>query len=238
MNVLLAVAFGVAVLIFVVMLVVRDRARSKRLEQQARLLGLSFEDVSNPLEGVHPGRIPLLLENASAGGFNVLTGTVRGLQVRVFDLRNEAVELPFWTTVAGFHLDTAALPTFELGVKGLGERISKVLKKPQVVVNHQGFGPQYSIRCVTDQKQTYDFLTPTRLQQLRLHLGNFHLACCPEWVFIYRPGFKVEPSDLPRFMERASEIASSLLYETPASDPKGETGRDGTRHSHVAGAGR
>jgi len=235
MNVLLALGCLLAVLLFVTGMLLRDVVRSRSLQRRARSLGLSFEPISEPVTGPQLKATSCLQDGCSTVAFNVLAGRVGGFQVRVFDLRDESAEAPVLTTVAAFRSQTANLPSFEIGLKGLFGRIAEALKARPATVGKENLSNQFFIRGAADAKQINDFLTPPRLERLRLSVNRYRLTCNPEWAFVYRPGIKIKAKELSHFLEETTKIAEALL--TCASDlQKTASGAAGNRLSISRGA--
>ena len=104
----------------------------------------------------------------------------------------KASKLPVLTTVAAFRSQTANLPSFELSLKGLLGRIAEALKTRRAAAGKENLSNQFFIRGAADEQRIHDFLTPPRLERLRLYVNRYRLTCNPEWVFIYRPGIKIK----------------------------------------------
>lgn len=211
MNVLLALGCLFAVLLGVAGILLRDVVRSRSLQRQGRSLGLSFEQVSEPVTGPQLKATSCLQDGCSTVAFNVLAGHVGGFQVRVFDLRDESFESPVLTTVAAFRSQTAKLPSFEVGLKGFFGRIAEALKAPRAAAGAESLSNQFLLRCAEDEQRIREFLTPPRLERLRLYVNRYRLTCDPEWVFIYRPGKKTKARNLSNFLEETTKIAEALL---------------------------
>ena len=209
MNVLLALGCLLAVLLCVAGVLLRDVVRSQGLEQRGRPLGFSFAAVSEAVEGPQLNARACVQKGCSSVAFNVLTGHTDGLQVRIFDLRDERLESPVLTTVAAFRSPTAGR-LFELGLKGLCRQIAEELQArasgPQENLSHRLF-----IRGAADNQRIHDFLTQPRPEGLRLSMNRYRLSCAPEWVFIYRPGMKIKAKDFSRFLEETTGIAQALV---------------------------
>jgi hypothetical protein len=236
MNVLLALGCLLAVLLCLAGILLRDVVRSRSLQRRGRSLGLSFEPTSEPVTGPLLKATSCFQDGCSTVAFNVLAGRIGGFQVRVFDLRDESIEAPVLTTVAAFRSQTANLPSFEIGLQGLFGRIAEALKARRATAGKENLSNQFSIRGAADEKQIHDFLTPPRLERLRLYVNRYRLTCNPEWVFVYRPGIKIKAKDLSHFLEETTKIAEALL--TCASDlQKTASGAAGGRLSISRGAG-
>jgi hypothetical protein len=198
-------------------------------------LGLSLEAISEPLTGPRLNVTPCLQDESSTVAFNVLAGRVGGFQVRVFDLRDENLEAPVLTTVAAFRSQTD-LPSFEMSLKGLCGRIAEALKARPTGGEDKNPSKQLFIRKASDEQRICDFLTPPRLERLRLHVNRYRLTCNPEWVFIYRPGARIKARHLSQFLEETTKIAEALM--TCASDlEKSAFGAAGGELSISRGAG-
>jgi hypothetical protein len=217
MNVLLALGCLLAVLLCVAGILLRDVVRSRRLQQRGRSLGLSFEPISEPVTGPQLKATSCLQDGCSTVAFNVLAGRVGGFQVRVFDLRDESFESPVLTTVAAFRSEAAELPPFEVGLKGFFGRIADALKAQSAAGGKEDLSKQFLIRSAADEKRIYEFLTPPRLERLRLYVNRYRLTCDPEWIFIYRPGKKTKAGELSHFLEETTRIAEALLACAPES---------------------
>jgi hypothetical protein len=211
MNVLLALGCLLAVLLFVTGMLLHDVVRSRSLQRRARSLGLSFEPISKPVTGPQLKATSCLQDGCSTVAFNVLAGRAGGFEVRVFDLRDDSFESPVSTTFAAFRSQTANLPSFEIGLKGLFGRIAETLKAQRAATGKENLSSQFFIRCAADEKRIQDFLTPPQLEQLRLYVNRYRLTCDPEWVFIYRSGIKIKAKDLAHFLEETTRIAEALL---------------------------
>jgi hypothetical protein len=237
MNVLLSLGCLLAVLFGVACILLHDVVRSRSLQRRGRSLGLSFEPISEPVTGPQLKATSCVQDGCSTAAFNVLTGRAGEFQVRVFDLRDESFESPAFTTVAAFRSQNADLPSFEIGLKGLLGRIAEALKARRAAAGKENLiNQQFFIRCVGDEKRIRDFLTPPRLERLRLYVNRYRLTCNPEWVFIYRPGKKIKAKDVTQFLEETTRIAEALL--TCASDlQKTASGAAGNRLSASRGAG-
>ncbi len=235
MNVLLALGCLFAVLLGVACMLLRDVVRSRSLQRRGRAFGLTFEPISEPVTGPQMKATSCLQDGCSTVAFNVLAGHVGGFEVRVFDLRDESLEAPVLTTVAAFRSQNANLPSFELSLKGLFGRIAEALKTWRAAAG-KNLSNQFFIRGAADEQRIHDFLSPPRLERLRLYVNRYRLTCNPEWVFIYRPGTKIKAKDFAHFLEETAKIAEALL--TCASDMQ-ETaaGAAGGRLSVSRGAG-
>jgi hypothetical protein len=236
MNVLLALGCLLAVLLGVACMLLGDVVRSKSLQRRGRSFGLSFEPISEPVTGPQLKATSCLQDGCSTVAFNVLAGRVGGFEVRVFDLRDESLETPVLTTVAAFRSQNANLPSFELSLKGLFGRIAEALKTRRAAAGKEKLSNQFFIRGAADEQRIHDFLTPPRLERLRLYVNRYRLSCNPEWVFIYRPGTKIKAKDFSRFLEETTKIAEALL--TCASDvQEAAAGATGGRLSVSRSAG-
>ena len=236
MNVVLALGCLLAVLLCLACILLRDVVRSRSLQRRGRALGLSFETVSEPVNGPQMKATSCLQDGFSTVAFNVLTGQVGEFQVRIFDLRDESFETPVLTTVAAFRSQTANLPSFELSLKGLCGRIAEAIGARRTAAGKEDLSNQFFIRCAADEKRIQDFLTPPRLERLRLYVNRYRLTCNPEWIFIYRPGIKIKAKRFSHFLEETTRIAEALL--TCASDvQKTASGAAGRALSISRGAG-
>jgi hypothetical protein len=211
MNVLLALGCLLAVLLCVAGILLRDVVRSRSLLGRGRSLGLSFVATSEAVTGAQPQTTACPQDGFSPVAFNVLASRAGEFQVRIFDLRDENFETPVLTTVAAFHAQTADLPSFEIGRKGLFGRIAEALKARRAAASKEDIFHQFFIRGATDEKRIHAFLTQPRLERLRLYGGRYHLACNSEWVFVYRPGVKIKAKDVSHFLEETTKIAEALL---------------------------
>ena len=222
-------------LLGVACMLLRDVVRSRSLQRRGRAFGLTFEPISEPVTGPQMKATSCLQDGCSTAAFNVLAGHVGGFEVRVFDLRDESLEAPVLTTVAAFRSQNANLPSFELSLKGLFGRIAEALKTWRAAAG-KNLSNQFFIRGAADEQRIHDFLSPPRLERLRLYVNRYRLTCNPEWVFIYRPGTKIKAKDFAHFLEETAKIAEALL--TCASDMQ-ETaaGAAGGRLSVSRGAG-
>jgi hypothetical protein len=216
MNVLLALGCLLAALLCVAGILLRDVVRSRSLQRRGRSLGLSFEPVCELVPGPQLKATSCLQDGFSTIAFNVLTGRAGDFQVRVFDLRDESFETPALTTVAAFRSQTADLPSFELSLKGLLGRVTEELRTRQAADGKEKLSNQFFIRGTADEERIHKFLTPPRLEKLRLCVNHYRLTCNPEWVFIYRPGIKIKAREVSSFLEETTRIAEALL--TCASD--------------------
>jgi hypothetical protein len=211
MNVVLALGCLLAVLLCLACILLRDVVRSRSLQRCGRALGLSFETVSEPVTGPQMKATSCLQDGFSTVAFNVLTGQVGEFQVRIFDLRDESFETPVLTTIAAFRSQTANLPSFELSLKGLCGRIAEAIGARQAAAGKEDLSNQFFIRCAADEKRIQDFLTPPRLERLRLYVNRYRLTCNQEWVFIYRPGVRIKAKRFSHFLEDTTRIAEALL---------------------------
>jgi hypothetical protein len=235
MNVLLALGCLFAVLLGVACMLLRDVVRSRSLQRRGRSFGLTFEPISEPVTGPQLKATSCLQDGCSTVAFNVLAGRVGGFEVRVFDLRDESLEAPVLTTVAAFRSQNANLPSFELSLKGLFGRIAEALKTRRAAAG-ENLPNQFFIRGAADEQRIHNFLSPPRLERLRLYVNRYRLTCNPEWVFIYRPGTKIKAKDFSHFLEETKKIAEALL--TCASDvQEASSGATGGRLSVSRGAG-
>jgi hypothetical protein len=236
MNVVLALGCLIAVLLCLACIFLRDVVRSRSLQQRGRSLGLSFETVSESVTGPQMKATSCLHDGFSTVAFNVLTGRVGEFQVRVFDLRDESFETPVLTTIAAFRPQIANLPSFELSLRGLCGRIAEAIGARGMGAGKEELSNQFLIRCAADEKRIQDFLTPPRLERLRLYVDRYRLSCNPEWIFIYRPGIRIKAKRFSRFLEETTRIAEALL--TCASDvQKTASGAAGGTLSISHGAG-
>jgi len=235
MNVLLALGCLFAVLLGVACMLLRDVVRSRSLQRRGRSFGLTFEPISEPVTGPQLKATSCLQDGCSTVAFNVLAGRVGGFEVRVFDLRDESLEAPVLTTVAAFRSQNANLPSFELSLKGLFGRIAEALKTRRAAAS-ENLSNQFFIRGAADEQRIHNFLSPPRLERLRLYVNRYRLTCNPEWVFIYRPGTKIKAKDFSHFLEETKKIAEALL--TCASDvQEAASGATGGRLSVSRSAG-
>jgi hypothetical protein len=216
MNVVLALGCLLAVLLCLACVLLRDVVRSRSLQQQGRSLGLSFETVLEPVTGPQMKATSCLQNGFSTVAFNVLTGHVGEFQVRIFDFRDNSFETPVLTTVAAFRSQTATLPSFELSLMGLCGRIAEAIAARRTAAGKEDLSNQFFIRRAADEKRIQDFLTPPRLERLRLCVNRYRLTCNPEWIFIYRPGMRIKARHFSYFLEETTRIAEALL--TCASD--------------------
>jgi hypothetical protein len=236
MNVFLALGCLLAVLVGVACILLRDMVRSRNFERRGRSLGLSFEAISEPVAGPRLTAASCLQDGCSNVVFNVLSGRVGGFQVRVFDLRDESFATPVLTTVAAFRSETVNLPSFELSLKGFFGRIAEALKAWRTAAGQQNLANQFFIRDAADEQRIQDFLTPPRLERLRLDVNRYRLTCNSEWVFVYRPGTKIKPKNLSHFLQETTKIAEALLMCASDSE-KAASGAAGGRLSMSRSAG-
>jgi hypothetical protein len=213
MNILLALACLFAMSLFVIGIVLRDWLRSKQLERQARLLGFSFQEMSRPLAGAHLQAAPFLVDGPGTIAFNVLTGSSGDLEVCVFDLYDHGTEAPLSSTVAAFHSREGGLPSFEVSRRWPLGRACESAKGPRLVFERESLGRRFSVRCVSDARQVNGFLMRMGLERLDSAIEQYRVACCPEWVFVFRPGKKVKPAEIARFITETSTVAKALLAE-------------------------
>lgn len=191
------------------------RRRLRGLETQARRLGFSFERTAQPFAGtdIH-GLSPL--EDASTAVINVMKGAVGQCSALVFELArvNPACAGVAATTVAGFRCPCGHLPVFQMGKETLAHRFSDAL---QGKVDYDlGQGQQFFVHCA-DARGTQDFLTPAKMERLRLCAQHFRIESSPDWILVYRPGVRVRPEALPDFIQAAALVASTLLDRSPTA---------------------
>ncbi len=63
----------------------------------------------------------------------------------------------------------------------------------------------------SDQGEVRAFFTPAKVAFLRDHAAHYRVESSPDWLFIYRPGVKVETAHLQEFVDVTSAIASAML---------------------------
>ena len=151
MNVVLALGCLLAVLLGVAGIFLRDVVRSRSLQRRGSALGFSFEPVSDQATGPQLTTNSCLQDGCFTVAFNVLTGEADGCQVRIFDLRDESLETPVLTTVAAFR-SQAALPAFELGLRGLLGRVAEALKA-RPAGGKEKLAKQFLIGSAVDDKR-------------------------------------------------------------------------------------
>jgi hypothetical protein len=235
MNVLLALGCLLAVLLCVAGILLRDVVHSRGLQRRGRALGFSFEAVGEAVKVPQLNATSCVQEACSSVVFNVLAGHAGGLQVRVFDLRDESLESPVLTTVAAFRSPTGEC-LFELGLKELCRQIAEALKARPARPGQGNLSHRFFTRGAADDQRIHDFLAAPRLERLRLSMNRYRLSCNPEWIFIYRPGVKIKAKGFSRFLEETTKIAQALM--TCASDvQKSASGAASSMLSVSRGAG-
>lgn len=192
--------------------------RAKRLECMARELNFTFSARANPFENTDVRGVEILENGCLTVVDNLLERTMGHCQFLICDINDlplEGATTTLVTTVAAFRMPEMHLPVFQIGEKSTIARLFEQIehafgKKLDEFNDDHEFAQNYFVHC-SAKGEVRDFLTPAKLTYLREHASHFHVECSPDWLFIYRPGVKVETEDLKEFSEITGAMASVLL---------------------------
>jgi hypothetical protein len=211
MNILLALVCLLAIIALVVGIVLRDWLRSRALAQQARVLGFFFAGTAKPFLGAELNAAPFLDDGPRTRVFNVISGSFDSREFLLFDLYGHGTETPLASSVAAFCWRGAPLPAFEVApVMPLGCACAGI-KGPRLVLSGTGLWRRVSIRNLGDAGQLDLARLRSALEPLEAILPRYRVACCPEWIFVCRPGKKIRPSAVNVFLQESSRIAAAVL---------------------------
>lgn len=209
------VVIAVAVLLLGFLLPVR---RAKRLEKLAPDLNFTFSALATPFEDTDVLGLAILENGSSTVVNNLLERASGDCRFLICDIENfplADVNRTLATTVAAFKVGQVHLPVFQVGEKNTFERVVEQIehtfgKKLDEFDDDHEFTRNFFVHCAA-KSEVRDFLTPAKLTYLRKHAAHFHVDGSPDWLFIYRPGVRVEAEHLKEFSEITSAMASVLF---------------------------
>jgi hypothetical protein len=201
-----------AVLMFGFLLPLR---RSRKLERKAREMGVAFVELAKPFEGTNVQGLSVLEDGSATFVDNLLERNIGDCRCLIFDVPLVDDSANLVTTMAAFRLPYLHLPIFQVGGKNaierMVERAEQAMGKKVIEFGaDREFAKHFSIRC-SDQGEVRAFLTPAKVAFLRDHAAHYRVESSPDWLFIYRPGVKVETTHLQEFADVTSAIASAML---------------------------
>jgi hypothetical protein len=192
--------------------------RSKRLEYIARELNFTFSARAKPFENTDIRGLAILEDGSATVVDNLLERTLGHCRFLICDINALPLEgetATLVTTVAAFQMPEMHLPVFQIEEKNTIERVVEQIehafgKKLDEFDDDHEFARNFFVHCPA-KGEVRTFLTPAKLTYLRAHTAHFHVECSPDWLFIYRPGAKVETEHLKEFSGITSAMASVLL---------------------------
>ncbi len=216
MGVLVFIAsFALALLAILIYGLLLPLRRSQRLEHKARAMGLTFIERARPFEGTDVRGFSMLEDGPATCVDNLLERAVDDCRFLIFDVPLVDDSANLVTTIAAFRIPSLHLPVFQVRGKNAIERIVERAgqaagkKLIEFSPDHE-FAKHFFVRC-SDPGEVRSFLTPAKIAFLRDHVAHFRVESSRDWLFIYRPGVRVEAENLQHFAEVAHGIAEALL---------------------------
>lgn len=203
------------------------RKRTEALTRTALAIGFNFEGKTWRDPAQAGQLITSLFGKGSARNFrNIMTGSSRGLRVALFDYsyvtgsgRSAQTRAQ---TVASFSKTSVMLTKFEMEPKGMIGKIGDALFHKNINFDgHPEFSGRYQVRS-QEQEKTRELFTSTLLS---MPGGldpkkSWSVESSGEALVVYRANKRVQPDELPSFLEETIALADSF---TRLSDPKKAT---------------
>ena len=224
MGTLLAVAcLAVVALAAAVLGVLLPQRRSRQLERKARDLGLTFARSATPFTGTNVSEFSMLQDGPATVVDNLIEEAMGDWRFLIFDVPLVDDSASLVTTIAAFRSHGLHLPVFQIAAKNVVERMiertERALGKKLIAISpDHDFASHFFVGC-SDPGELRNLLTPAKVAFLRDHAEHYHVESSPDWLFIYRPGGRVEAEDLEHFRNVSGGIASALLSLQPTRFP-------------------
>jgi len=208
-----AAFFGGLIALNIVLSIIRNLARGRDMETEARSLGFMFTPWIGPASTPEI-KTPYLM-NGSGAYKNVLSGTYASLEVQVFDYSHTSGGSSRTTTAqtVAVYKKNINLPAFALGPGGLAAKIIDALEHQNVELSvDKDFSQHYSVRG--PDKEKIRALFSDGLVSFVKGLDrskSWQIEGSGNSLVIYRFARRVKPSELRDFLQDTSSIAQSFF---------------------------
>jgi hypothetical protein len=193
-------------------------------------MGLQFQ--RRGVVGPQAARLPLFKFNRKAFAKNILSGTLTGRDVLIFDYfcptfgTEPTHSEPIQQTVAAFRFPSTELPLFHLEPQTPLDKVPNWVRRllgSRYVAVTLDSAPEFSRRFLLrarpkDENAVRGLFTPEGIQFLEgIAETDWFVEASGEWLLAYRQLVLVEPKlELYReFLARASTIASAIAQPQP-----------------------
>jgi hypothetical protein len=198
--------------LWVFVLVTQDKDRQDTFQKAAQRLGWRYVPSANELIESY-GVLPLFGRGSERLTSNVIQGDSGGRPNAVFDfqytLGGQTDDAALRQTVAVFHLPDAHLPHFTLEPFGTTHPIEGLFGYGEIdFMQVPGFSKVYRMRG-QDVVQVQECFRPDVLARFQQEPG-WHIEGAGDQLAVYRAGIRIEPHELPAFIDAASRIAAIL----------------------------
>lgn len=215
--------FGIFLAIVVALILWGNRYAKRRTQEfaeAAQQMGFTFlgKAWSGPV--LSPQYRISLLQRMRGRFSNVMTGSVSGLQIALFDYTYHQGKSVVTQTLAAFTQDLR-LPAFELRAENVFDRIGEAFAHRDIDFDsHPEFSKRYFLRG-PDEAATRQLFTPSLLtyfEQIPVD-KKWHIEASETTLIIYGWRGPLRASEIRYFLEETSAIARTLLG--PAGAKKG-----------------
>jgi hypothetical protein len=193
-----------------------ERQRRDAMMQLASTLLLTFEERRPTLALASLGACSLFCLGHSRRMFNVLSGTIDGLDVTVFDYaytlgsgkhRHTYVQTVAWTKLA-----ESRLPTFALAPEGVLDKVSELLGGQDIdFPSHTSFSARFRLRGESEVSIRRLF-TPVVLDAFE-RSDDVSVEASDDKLLVYRSGRIAEPSEVRDLVGRLAAARETLLHQ-------------------------
>jgi hypothetical protein len=206
----------VLIALWVFVLVTQERDREQTFQKAAQRQGWRYLPSANELIETY-GVLPLFGRGRERLTSNVIQGGSGNRPNAVFDfqytlgytLGSESDDAALRQTVAVFHLPDAHLPHFTLEPCGTTHPIEGLFGYGEIdFMQVPGFSKVYRMRG-QDVVQVQECFRPDVLARFQQEPG-WHVEGAGDQLVVYRAGIRIEPQDLPAFIDGTSRIAAIL----------------------------
>ena len=211
MVVLVGVTAGIFGLVFYF-----DRRRSQKIAAMAQSLGLTFRRKPTEADKALPAGSYLANEGHGRVVSNVLEATRSDeLDFTLFDYQYTVgygkTSATYQQTVTRMQSALFRLPKFILYPETIFAKMGKVFGKSDInFPDSPDFSDKFILRG-DDETSTRALFTPALRQALEAH-GGLTIEAAGDLLFIFRPGRRFKPDELPAKMEQDKRIAA-LFFE-------------------------
>ncbi len=218
------VVFGGLLFAIVVLLWGRHAARRRReaFSAAAMQIGFSFELAGAPFSPSEASDFHLFTTGHSKEFHNILRGRTDGKDVLIFDYRyvtgGGKTQSTHQQTVAAFRLDGAHLPSFQLQPENLLHRLSALFGYQDIdFPEHPEFSRRYLLRGQNEAAVRAFFSPPVidAFESLSPE-ARWSVEGGGNWLLVYHEGKRINPAEVPQFLQETASAASSLAQRTGA----------------------
>jgi len=230
-------ASGLAIVVFVVLAFFvyrrQERSHERLLTTIGAELGLQFQ--RRGVVGPQAARLPLFKFNRKAFAKNILSGTMTGREVLIFDYfcptfgADPTPSEPIEQTVAAFRFPGTELPLFHLEPRTPLDKVPNWVRRllgsrylAVTLDSTPGFTERFLLRVrPKDENAVRSLFTPEGIQFLEgITETDWFVEASGEWLLAYRRLVLLEPRlELYReFVSRASAIASAIVQRERAAN--------------------